>query len=48
MNGKKESDCFEKRNFNAIKLSTEAKSQGIIKFINYALKHSIDFNDIEE
>lgn len=48
MNGKKESECFEKRNFNAIKLSTEAKSQGIIKFVNYALKHSIDFNDIEE
>ena len=42
LSGKNESTCFEKRNFNAVKLSTEAKSMGMAKLVNKILKNEID------
>lgn len=44
LSGKDEAICFNKRNFNAVKLSTVAKSVGLVKLLNYALKNGIDFN----
>ena len=42
LSGKNEATCFEKRNFNAVKLSTEAKSMGMAKLVNKILKNEID------
>lgn len=42
LSGKDEAVCFEKRNFYAVKLSTEAKSVGMAKLINKILKNEID------
>lgn len=47
LSGKDEASCFEKRNYNAVKLSTVAKSVGIIQLLNLALKNSIDFADYD-
>ncbi|MBE7704822.1 MAG: hypothetical protein E7Z90_03280 [Cyanobacteria bacterium SIG29] len=48
LGGKDEIICFNKRNFNAVKLSTIAKSVGLVNLINYAIKNGIDFNTKEE
>lgn len=45
LSGKEELLCFNHRNYNAVKLSTTAKSSGIAKLLNYAIKNSIDFNN---
>ena len=39
---------FEKRNYNAVKLSTEAKTKGLRKVVNLFLKDEIDFGVIYE
>ena len=44
LDGKAEASCFNQRNYRAVKLSTTAKSTGLVKLLNYALKNGIDFN----
>lgn len=46
LSGKNEASCFEKRNFNAVKLSTEAKSMGMAKLVNKILKNEIEDESI--
>ena len=48
LSGREEASCFNKRNYNAVKHSTVAKSAGLVKLLNYALKNGIDFNSVEE
>ena len=48
LGGKEEASCFNQRNYNAVKLSTVAKSAGLVKLLNYAIKNGIDFNTIDE
>ena len=48
LDGKQESVCFDKRNYNAVKLSTEAKSKGIAKLINLALQNDWMLNNDDE
>lgn len=44
LDGKAEASCFNQRNYNSVKLSTVAKSVGLVKLLNFALKNGIDFN----
>ena len=46
--GKEEAICFNQRNYNAVKLSTVAKSTGLVKLLNFAIKNGIDFQKIQE
>lgn len=48
LSGKDEVACFNQRNYSAVKLSTVAKSVGLVKLLNYAIKNGIDFNVIED
>jgi hypothetical protein len=48
LSGKEELSCFEKRNYNAVKLSTEAKTKGLRKVVNLFLKDEIDFGIVYE
>ena len=47
LEGKEEANCFNQRNYNAVKLSTVAKSLGIAKLLNLIIKSGINFNTIE-
>ena len=48
LSGKEELSCFEKRNYSAVKLSTEAKTKGLRKVVNLFLKDEIDFGTVYE
>ena len=41
LDGKAEASCFNQRNYNSVKLSTVAKSVGLVKLLNFALKNGI-------
>lgn len=45
LGGKDEALWFEKRNFNAVKLSTEAKSIGLAKLLNFYLKNDVEIDN---
>ncbi|MBQ8634898.1 hypothetical protein IJ425_01940 [bacterium] len=45
--GKIEADFFNKRNYNAVKLSTEAKSLGINSLLKLIIKDKLDFDVLE-
>ena len=47
LGGKEEASCFNQRNYNAVKLSTVAKSLGIAKLLNHVIKNGIDFNTVD-
>ncbi len=48
LSGRDEVNCFNKRNYSAVKLSTVAKAAGLVKLLNYAIKNGIDFQKIED
>ena len=48
LNGKDEAIYFNKRNYNAVKLSTEAKSIGINEFLKLIIKDKVDFDLLED
>ena len=48
LNGKDEATYFNKRNYNAVKLSTEAKSIGINELLKLIIKDKVDFGILEE
>ena len=47
LSGRDESDYFDMRNYNAVKLSTESKSIGLNKLLNLIIKDKVDFDLLE-
>lgn len=48
LSGKEEANCFNQRNYNAVKLSTEAKSTGLSKLFNKLINNDLDIDKEEE
>ena len=48
LSGRDESDYFDMRNYNAVKLSTEAKSIGLNKVLKLMIKDKVDFDLLED
>ena len=47
LSGKEEVSCFNQRNYNAVKLSTEAKSKGLAKLFNKLINIDLDTDSNE-
>ena len=48
LSGRDESDYFDMRNYNAVKLSTEAKSIGLNNLLKMIIKDKVDFDLLED
>lgn len=48
MDGRAEAIAFDKRNYSAVKLSTEAKAYGLIQLLSRLLKKEVEFSDFDD